>query len=59
MSIGIQELTALLVVAIVVGFALYRRWRRTRDAAAGCSDCAAAPDDKAGEKTVHIFRRRD
>ena len=59
MPIGIQEIAALLIVAIIIGFGLYRRWRRTRKRAAGCNGCADGPADETDEKPIHIYRRRD
>jgi hypothetical protein len=59
MMIGIQELIALTFVVIVVGFALYRRWRKKRDRESGCSDCAGSPAQKNDEAPIHIYRRHD
>jgi hypothetical protein len=63
MPVGIQELIALSLVALIVCFALYRRWRRRRDKSAGCTGCgddrATDQDQKAAEKTVHLYRRQD
>lgn len=59
MSIGIQEFIALLIVAVIVSFALYRRWRRKRDRATGCSSCADGAAAGTGEKKIHLYRRED
>ena len=56
MTPGIQEAIALGIVAIVVGFGLYRRWRKgqRKDSA-----CCEEPSTEAAEKTVHFYRRED
>ncbi len=59
MTIGIQELVALTFVVIVVGFALYRRWRKKRDRVSGCSDCAGGGAQKDDETPIRLYRRRD
>lgn len=63
MPIGIQELVALTIVGLVVGFALYRRWRRRREKAAGCADCASDAGKNGSKKTqesqIRIYRRKD
>ncbi|MGI9330024.1 MAG: hypothetical protein ACR2QB_04850 [Gammaproteobacteria bacterium] len=53
MSPGWQELIALTLVVVVVGFALYRRWRKPAQAK---SSCCSEKDDS-DEKTVHFYRR--
>ena len=58
MSIGLQEIFALLIVALVLAFALYRRWKRARKPAAGCSGCDRG-DAKPKEATLRFYRRRD
>jgi hypothetical protein len=62
MPIGLQELIALAIVAAVLAFGLYRRWKKERSANAasqpGCSGCDAkneSSDD--GESPVHFYRR--
>jgi len=56
MSPGIQEAIALAIVLVVVGFGLYRRWRKTKTKSAAC---CADPAAKSNEKTVHFYRRED
>ena len=56
MSAGLQELLALLLVAVVVGLYLYRRRRRP---AGSCGDCASGPSNRdTAEKIIHFHRRR-
>ena len=52
MNPGIQELVALAIVVLIVGFALYRRLRKGRAKSAGYD----TPSSKE-EKTVHFYRR--
>ena len=52
MSAGWQELIALGIVILVVGFALYRRLRKPA-AESTCHTSSEADD----EKTVHFYRR--
>ena len=54
MSPGIQEAVALAIVIAVVGFGLYRRWRKGQ---AKSASCGAQPETDTGEKTVHFYRR--
>ena len=54
MGLGFQELLALAIVAVVVGFALYRRWRKPAEKNSCCGDT-----EPSGEKTVHFYRRDD
>ena len=56
MSPGFQEAIALAIVVAVVGFGLYRRWRKGKRQQAACCD---SPPAKSGEKTVHFYRRED
>jgi hypothetical protein len=53
-SPGIQEVVALAIVIAVVGFGLYRRWRKGKGKSASC---AAQPVTENDEKTVHFYRR--
>jgi hypothetical protein len=53
MSPGWQELIALTIVVVVVGFGLYRRWRKPAATEASCCSDKADP----AEKTVHFYRR--
>jgi hypothetical protein len=55
MAPGIQEGIALGIVLLVIGFALYRRWRR-RSAGTKCCD-AGSPSPDETEKPVHFYRR--
>jgi hypothetical protein len=59
MKIGIQELVALTFVILVVGFALYRRWKKRSNAGPGCADCASGPAEKSAETPIKLYRRRD
>ncbi len=52
---GTQEILALIVVAAVVGFALYRRLRRGK--ASGCHDCST--DKSTKEQPIRWYRRRN
>ena len=56
MTAGLQEAVALLIVALVVGFGLYRRWRKARRRE---PPCCAEPTADSDEKTVHFYRRED
>ncbi|MDJ0928138.1 MAG: hypothetical protein QNJ73_10890 [Gammaproteobacteria bacterium] len=56
MPVGLQEVVALAIVIAIVGFALYRRWRRSADTRSSCCDQPAA---KKSEKTVHFYKRAD
>lgn len=55
MSPGIQEAIALAIVLVVVGFGLYRRWRKGKQQAA----CCDSPPEQPAEKTVRFYRRDD
>jgi hypothetical protein len=56
MPIGLQELLALAIVAAVLAFGLYRRWKKER-AATGCSGCDAKNESSDnGESPVHFYR---
>lgn len=57
MPIGLQEIAALGIVLLVVGFALWRRWKRGRVSGGACAGCDAGDSAKTEEKTVHIYRR--
>lgn len=58
MTVGTQEILAIVIVAAIVCFALYRRLRKKDSAASACSGC----DHKAAEpgtgKTVHFFKKQ-
>ena len=58
MAFGFQEIIALLIVAAVVGFALYRRWRRSSNAGAGCSGCDDDVASTSDEKPINFYRRQ-
>ena len=53
MSPGWQEIIALTIVVVVVGFGLYRRIRKPATAKASCCSDTA----ESAEKTVHFYRR--
>ena len=53
MTPGLQEAIALGIVLVIVGFALYRRWRK----GASKNSCCESPPESADEKTVHFYRR--
>jgi len=55
MRIGWQELIALGIVIAVVGFSLYRRYRRPRGRAPGC--CEADGQRNSDERPIHFYRR--
>ncbi len=57
MSPGIQEAIALIIVVLVVGFGLYRRWRKGAEKKAAC--CADPAGKDSAEQTVHFYRRKD
>ncbi|UCG72318.1 MAG: hypothetical protein JSV45_13900 [Chromatiales bacterium] len=55
MTPGIQEAIALAIVVLVVGFGLYRRWRKgKRQESACCSENSASEPE---EQTVHFYKR--
>lgn len=54
MTPGIQEAIALGIVVLVVGFGLYRRWRKGKRQE---SACCAEPTADSTEQTVHFYRR--
>lgn len=60
MPAGLQEILALLIVLVIVGFALYRRSRGKRTTGS-CADGCAAADKRGGdeETTIHFYRRSD
>ncbi len=55
MGIGWQELIALSIVVLVVGFALYRRFRRPRGSAPSC--CEHGGRARPEEQKIHFYRR--
>ena len=57
LPLTMQEILALLVVAAVVGVALWRRWRRRKVAASGCSQCGDKPAAPR-EAPIRFYRRR-
>jgi UPF0716 family protein affecting phage T7 exclusion len=58
MAFGFQEIIALLIVTAVVGFALYRRWRRSGNADAGCSGCEDNVASTTDDKPINFYRRQ-
>ena len=58
MSLGLQEIVALIIVAAVVGFALYRRWRRSSKADVGCSGCEDKRTSATNDKPINFYRRQ-
>jgi len=55
-----QQLIALGLVAAVVGFELWRRWKKRQRGAVGCDGCDTSGNTKkdAGEAPVRFYRRR-
>jgi hypothetical protein len=53
MTPGLQEALALIIVLAIVGFALYRRWRRSSRKAS----CCEGDDGEKAEHTVRFYRR--
>ncbi len=58
MTIGTQEIIAIIIVAAVVGFAVYRRWRKKPAAADVCSNCENGPTNDTKKKSVHWFKKQ-
>lgn len=58
MPAGVQELLALAIVAVVVGFALYRRSRR-RGQSGSCGEGCGRQSGNKQETTIHFYRRQD
>ena len=56
MPIGLQEIVALLIVLAVVGFALYRRVKRSGKVE---KNCCASPQQSGDESVIHFYRRSD
>lgn len=57
MSVGWQEIVALVIVALVLSAAIYRRWHKGRarpDGRSGCDTGAKPPK----EATLRFYRRR-
>jgi len=57
MAFGFQEIIALTLVAVVVGFALYRRWRGPGKSGSDCSGCDAKVTGTTDEKPINFYRR--
>lgn len=56
---GGQEILALALVALIVGLALRRRWRRRGTGACdGCQPSTSANPPAAREQTLHFHPRR-
>jgi hypothetical protein len=58
MTLGIQEIVTLIIVAAVVGFALHRRWRLSKKSNEGCSGCDANEGQASNEKPIRFYRRK-
>lgn len=56
-TMDLQELLALGLVALVVGIALWRRFRHSRKPQAGCDGCGPQAK-KPAESTLHFHRRK-
>ncbi|MAF84449.1 MAG: hypothetical protein CL797_10150 [Chromatiales bacterium] len=57
MLIGTQEIIAIIIVTVVVGFALYRRWRKKPSSTDACSSCEHSSTKDTDEKPIHFFRK--
>lgn len=57
MSIGWQEIIALLIVTLVVFAAVYRRWKKGRSKKPGCTGCESG-DSAPKEAPLRFYRRR-
>ena len=58
MTIGTQEILAILFVAAIVGFALYRRLCRKSPSTGECSGCDQDAERDEQEKPIHFFRKQ-
>ncbi len=58
MTIGMQEIFAIVIVTIIVGFALFRRMRKKPTLDSACSACENNPAKTASEKPAHFFKTR-
>jgi len=57
MSIGWQEILALLIVTLVVCTAVYRRWKKGQSPGAACAGCDT-PEKSPKEAPLRFYRRR-
>lgn len=58
MSIGTQEIIALMIVAAVVGFALFRRLRKKSAATSACSGCDTDQSTNSNEKPIRFYKKQ-
>jgi hypothetical protein len=61
MDESLQQIIALGIVAIVVGFELLRRYRKKRSGKAGCDGCDTGNNNKTDAKSeapVKFYKRR-
>ena len=56
--IGTQEIIALLIVASIVIFALYRRWRKPKQNSAACSGCESPAATDQAEQPLQFYRKQ-
>lgn len=59
MNVGTQEILAIAIVAVVVGFAIYRRLRKKDSGASACSGCDHQSAKPETEKTVRFFKNQN
>lgn len=58
MSMALQEILALGIVAAAVAWMLWRRHRQRGHPGGACQGCAAGKHDSSKEKTVRFYRRQ-
>jgi len=58
MTIGIQEILAIMIVAAIVVFALFRRMRKKPASKNTCSDCEHTPSQHTDEKSIRFFTKQ-
>jgi len=58
MTIGTQEILAIIIVAAIVVFALFRRMRKKPHSSNECSACEQNSSQQADEKPIRFFRKQ-
>jgi len=57
MTIGMQEVFAILIVVAIVGFAIFRRLRKKASSSNVCSGCEQGAGKNSNEKPLHFFKK--